>query len=241
MPRHARTVFSGMPHHVVQRGNHRAQVFFSPGDCETYLRLLREHATRHEVDIVAYCLMSNHVHLVVIPPNASALHRSLKSVHGHYAQRVNRIREMKGHLWQGRYFSSPLDSDYFRNAVRYVELNPLRAGLVSKPEDYAWSSAAARCGLRRDPILMATPGSRLPSTSDWSSWLAEGVGDEACAALRSNGRRNLPCGSEAFIDELERIAGKPLRHKQAGRRTASSKSDKRQRSLLLEKSGNVPS
>lgn len=217
MPRRARTVFPGLPHHVTQRGNRRERVFFSGGDPAAYLSLLSCHAKQWSLEIVAYCLMPNHVHLVVIPTTANALHRTLKAVHGQYAQRINRMRSQKGHLWQGRYFSSPLDADYLLNAIRYVELNPVRAGMVSVAENYEWSSAAGHCGLRRDPLVKLV---RLPKILsgivNWSRWLAEGVADDALQMLRRHGSQNVPCGSPDFVARLEDAAGRQLRYRSRG-------------------------
>lgn len=222
MPRHARIVFPGVPHHVTQRGNHRERVFFDRGDHAAYLGLLGEHAQRLAIDIVAYCLMPNHVHLVVIPSNLDGLHRMFKGVHGEYAQRVNRMRDQQGHLWQGRYFSSPLDADYFLNAVRYAELNPVRARMVVRAEDYAWSSAAAHCGLRKDPLVDAEPRSKLlAGIANWSNWLAEEITEDALETLRLHGGQNLPCGSSEFVAELERSAGRQLRFRPPGRQPNS--------------------
>jgi len=242
MPRHARIIFAGVPHHVTQRGNHRQRVFFHPGDQETYLRLLRDYASRHDIKVIAYCLMTNHVHLVVVPSTASGLHQALKAIHGQYAQRVNRIHELKGHLWQGRFFSSALDSNYFRNAVRYVELNPLQAGLVGKAEEYRWSSAAAHCGLRHDPLIDGRPPSiAFNDIANWSDWLAAGLPQKARELLCRNIRRNLPCGSESFIEHLETISGRRLKHKPAGRPPDARRPASGQAQLPLEESGNVPS
>jgi putative transposase len=217
MPRQARVVIPLIPHHVTQRGNHRARVFFDKGDPEAYLCLLHAYARQQEVALSAYCLMPNHVHLVVVPASADGLHRALRAVHSQYAQRINRMRELKGHLWQGRYFSSPLDASYFMNAVRYVELNPVRAGLVAKAEAYAWSSAAAHCGLRYDPLLEAIPkSSPLAGISNWSQWLSKGVPDESMKILRQHGSRNLPCGSSDFIAQLETSTGRELRYRTRG-------------------------
>lgn len=206
-----------MAHHVTQRGNHREPVFFSPGDQAAYLTLLRDHAIVNDLQVIAYCLMPNHVHHIVVPSTPVALHRVFKSVHGQYAQRVNRMRDQKGHLWQGRYFSSPLDSDYFLNAVRYVELNPVRARMVERAEDYPWSSAATHCGLREDVVVdpRALPRS-LAAIGDWSRWLSQGIADASIAELRRNGRQNLPCGSEEFVSNLEKITGRELNYRTHG-------------------------
>lgn len=204
-------MFAGAPHHVTQRGNHREPVFFAPGDQAAYLGLLRDYAALHNVDVVAYCLMTNHVHHVVIPSTAEALHRVFKSVHGRYAQRVNRIRSLKGHLWQGRYNSSVLDQNYFVNAVRYVELNPVRARMVRRAEDYDWSSAATHCGLRNDFVVDCSKRQPLlAATADWSDWLAQGVDDRSLAALRRTCKQNLPCGGDEFIGKLEQLTGRQL-------------------------------
>ena len=217
MPRRGRVVFPGVPHHVTQRGNHRERVFFSPGDPESYLYLLREHAKQLGIDIAAYCLMPNHVHLVVVPSTAHAMHYALKAVNGQYAQRINRMRDQKGHLWQGRYFSSPLDESHFSNAVRYVELNPVDAGMVVAAEDYAWSSAAAHCGIREDPILRPRQEFNvLAGIVDWSRWLAKGVAEEVRQTLRRHTSQNVPCGSPEFVARLELAAGRQLRYRPHG-------------------------
>jgi len=218
MPRHARAVFPDVPHHVTQRGNQRRDTFFESGDGFAYLGLLREHTLRHSIEVVAYCQMPNHVHLVLIPTTADGLHRALKAIHGRYAQRVNRMRQQVGHLWQNRYFSSPLDAGHFVNAVRYVELNPVRAGISSRAEDYAWSSAAAHCGLALDPLVDERPRSSIfNSVADWSGWLASGVPDECVKLIRQNERQNLPCGSMEFVAGLERIAGRSLTFRAQGK------------------------
>jgi len=218
MPRRARFLLSGVPHHVTQRGNRRERVFFEHEDRSTYLQLLRDQSARHEVDVVAYCLMSNHVHLVLIPTDSDKLHCVMRAIHGQYAQVVNKRRSQSGHVWQARYFSSPLDANYFFNAVRYVELNPVRAGLVARAENYQWSSAAVHCGLRDDPVVdAALRSSILSGIADWSRWLAAGIADESLETLRSRGSQNLPCGSTEFITELERATGRLLRYRRAGR------------------------
>lgn len=222
MPRQARFVVPGAPHHVTQRGNHRARVFFSPHDQAAYLHLLRDRAARHAIEIVAYCLMPNHVHLVVVPESADALHRAMGVVHSQYARRINRMKDRTGHCWQSRFFSSPLSERYFLNAVRYVEQNPVRARMVARAEDYQGSSAAAHCGLQGDPLVEVKPRSPLlAAIVSWSRWLAEGIADDELETLRKNGSQNLPCGDDEFVSRLEASAGRSLRFRPPGRMSDS--------------------
>lgn len=217
VPRRARIVFEGLPHHVTQRGNNRQRVFFERGDNVKYLDLLHEHALRHGAEVIAYCLMPNHVHLVVVPSTPNGLQAVLKPVHGQFAQRINRMKLRKGHLWQGRFFSSALDASYLLNAVRYVELNPVRARLTGKAEDYPWSSAAMHCGLAKDPLVDRRPRSAVfDGIKDWSRWLAEGLAPDVIAELRRNASQNVPCGSDEFINQLESVVGQPLRYRPSG-------------------------
>lgn len=224
MPRLSRRVFPGLPHHVVQRGNRREDVFFSDADRLAYLDGLAEYCAAGGVQIVAYCLMTNHVHLVVVPRTESALKDAFQPLHTRYAMRVNRTRGLTGRVWQGRFFSAVLDETYFYAAVRYVELNPVRARMVGKASDFRWSSAPAHCGLGQDPLLVA-PNPWLPDLNDavaWTEWLAEGDQPDHVATLRQNTRREIPCGSETFVCELERRVGRPLRPRPRGRPAKAS-------------------
>ncbi len=142
-------------------------------DREVYREWLRDYAQKHQVEVLAYCLMTNHVHWVRVPRSAEALQQVLRPVHRRYAQRVNRERGWKGHRWQGRFFSSPLDETYLWAAIRYVERNPVRAGMIERAEEYRWSSAACHCGLRQDKALTVndTWTTRLRSIPGGSAWL----------------------------------------------------------------------
>lgn len=192
-------------------------MFFEKGDAEAYLSLLHAYSRRQELEVFAYCLMPNHVHLVVVPSNTDGMQRTLRAVNSQFAQRVNRMRKINGHLWQGRYHSSPLDANHFLNAIRYVELNPVRAGMVEKAEDYPWSSAPAHCGRRVDLLLEPPHKSGLLSgIANWSGWLANGVPEDCREMLRRHERRNLPCGSEDFIAKLEKSAGRELHFRTRG-------------------------
>jgi putative transposase len=219
MPRLSRTVFPGVAHHITQRGNRREQVFFDDEDRQTYLDWLAHYSQRFEVEVLGYCLMTNHVHLVVIPASEDGLHRMLKPLHMRYAQRVNRARGWTGHLWQGRFFSSPLDEAYLWAALRYVERNPVRARMVRRAEDYPWSSAPAHCGQRHDLLLSsATSWTRqLAQIEDWSTWLREGDETEEIATLRRNVNKGLPCGSDSFVKRLETQAERQLSYRPPGR------------------------
>jgi len=126
MLRLSRIVSPRVPHHVTQRGHRREDVFFSDDDRLAYIDWLKDYAEKHDVEILAYCLMTNHIHLIAVPGSEDGLEKMLKPLHMRYAQRINRERSWKGHLWQGRFFSSALDEDYLWAAVRYVERNPVR-------------------------------------------------------------------------------------------------------------------
>ena len=132
MPRIARAVFSGVPHHITQRGNRREDVFFNEADRAAYLAWLSEYCAKYKVRVLAYCLMTNHIHVVAVPEADASLERVFRPLHTRYAQRVNRAKHWKGHVWQGRFFSSALDEPYLWAAIRYVERNPVRVGMVRR-------------------------------------------------------------------------------------------------------------
>jgi putative transposase len=219
MPRQARAVFAGVPHHITQRGNRREDVFETDQDRTIYLDWLQEYCKKHKVEILAYCLMTNHIHLVALPKTEVGLQAVLKPLHMRYAQRFNRQRGWQGHVWQGRYFSSPLDEHYLWNAIRYVERNPVRAKMVKRPENYAWSSAAAHCDDREDKVLTTRRywKNQFESIGNWSGWLAEGDSDAEMSILRRNVEKGLPCGSKRFIKKLEKRAGRALEYRPLGR------------------------
>lgn len=219
MPRLPRTVFAGLPHHVTQRGNRRESIFFADEDRLAYLSWLRQYADKHQVEVLAYCLMSNHIHLIAVPAADDGLQRMLKPLHMRYAQRVNRQQGWSGHLWQGRFFSSPLDDAYLWTAMRYVECNPVRAGMVQLAEEYRWSSAAAHCTNRADGVLNPESnwGKKLAAVANWSGWLQMADDAEKLNLLRQNADKGLPCGAADFVENLEIKAGRPLVGRPQGR------------------------
>jgi len=217
MPRMARVVIPGIAHHVTQRGHRREDVFFSDADRRRYLELLGQYASEHALAVQAYCLMTNHLHLIVVPATPESLSRALKPVHLRYAQETNHRRQVSGVLWGGRFFSCPLDERHFWSAVRYVERNPVRAGLERQAWRYPWSSAAAHCGLRRDPLLSGEL-EQSDEIGHWQSWLCDEDDEEALATLRRCTRTGRPAGGESFVKKLEALCGRLLRPKPAGRR-----------------------
>jgi putative transposase len=163
--------------------------------------------------------MTNHIHFVAIPAYEDGLQRMLKPLHMRYAQRINRAKGWKGHLWQGRFFSSPLDEAYLWAAVRYVERNPVRAGIVRTAEDYPWSSAAAHCSKTIDPLLhpQSEWSKQFLAIENWSAWLSDGDEVEEMQVLRRTVEKGLPCGAESFVQELGRQVGRLLEPRPQGR------------------------
>src|ERR1700721_2296623 len=171
-----RVIAVGVAHHVTQRGNGRRFLLESDADRRVYLNLLRENLASHEVLLVGYCLMSNHVHLIVIPGDAEGLALSMKHTHGRYASYWNVVHSSTGHAWQGRYYSCPLDEPHLWEALRYTELNPVRASLVAKAECWDWSSAATHCGANATETWLAMNlWSGRWSAASWRVYLEEGI------------------------------------------------------------------
>lgn len=206
MSKPERVVVAGLPHHITHRGNHREQIFRETGDYRTYQRLLRTANERYDVRLWAYSLMPNHVHLIAVPERQESLAKALHWAHGQYAAYFNARCGLVGHLWQGRFRSSVMDENHLVNGVRYVERNPVRAGIVLQAEDYPWSSAAARCGLRADPLI-SDDLPLLNAVANWSSWLAGVESKEELKRMRECAERCYPVGSEEFVRRIEQMNG----------------------------------
>ncbi len=214
MARLARVTAPGLPHHVTQRGNRRQQTFFGTKDYRAYLDLMAEWCDRQEVAVWAYCLMPDHVHLVAVPREESGLGRAIGEAHRRYTLRINRREGLTGHLWQGRFASFPLDGDHLLAAARHVELNPVRAGLVRRPERWKWSSAGAHLSGRDDKLVQAAP--LLEAVGDWRGFLGGGLGDDDLAAIRKHERTGRPLGCDAFVASLETVLGRSLKRRKPG-------------------------
>ena len=214
MGRFARTVVPGIAHHVCQRGNRRLQTYLVPDDFQLYASLVAFHCRKQDVEVLAYCLMPNHSHLVVVPPTPEALRLAIGAAHQAYTAQINEREGWTGHLWQGRFFSCPMDPAHTLRAVRYVELNPVRAGLVVRAEDWAWSSARAHLAGRDDGLVTVAP--MLELVPDWASFLGSAANDDL-ETLRRHTSTGRPLGSDAFVDELERQLQRSLRPAVGGR------------------------
>jgi len=229
MPRVARIVIPGCPHHVTQRGNNRQEVFFVDDDRRAYLEILREQSERFGLAVSGYCLMTNHVHLIATPAGPESLARAVGRTHWLYTQYVNRLHGRSGHLWQNRFYSCALDEDHFWKAMAYVERNPVRARLVRRPWRWAWSSAAAHCGEAENTGLLDLEAWKdLLAGADWRDVLAERLEEADVAALRRATGWGRPLGSDRFLAKLERALGRRLRPLPVGRprnrkRTSGSK------------------
>lgn len=216
MPRIARAIAVGSPHHITQRGNYRQTVFTDPEDYSLFLDTLVRCATRNALDIWAYCLMPNHLHMVGVPQKADSLARTLHAVQMLYARHVNAKQNTGGHLWQGRFFSCALDEVHVHAAVRYVEMNPVRAGLVAAPEAYRWSSARSHLTGMPDPVLSGRCFLQ-ETVPDWRTYLAAAPDAATEKALRQATISGRPCGPEEFIRKTEANLGRRLLLRPRGR------------------------
>lgn len=220
MVRLARVVAPGMPHHVTQRGNRRQQVFFGDDDYLAYRALLAEGCRNAGVAVWAYCLMPNHVHLVLVPSDEDGLRAALGEAHRRYTRFVNEREGWRGHLWQERFASFPMDESYLLACARYVEQNPVRAKLVKRPRDWRWSSARAHLEDRDDALVSVAP--LLEIAPDWAGVLGGALEGEAYEALRSGERTGRPLGPERFVMRLEKKLKRPLMKRKPGPRPKTS-------------------
>lgn len=208
MARQARVVIPGTPHHVTQRGNRRQPTFFDNSDYEAYLQLAAEEFRAAEVEVWAWCLMPNHVHLIAVRPRPEALARAVGATHLRYTRRVNSRQRWTGYLWQGRFASFPMDEGYLRTCTRYVGLNPVRAGLTARAIDWPWSSVRAHVEARSDPLLTPEP---LAGFFDLD------IEEEARRKLRRASSTGQPLGAAQWVKALEVATGRSLAEPRIGR------------------------
>ena len=214
MSRIARVIATGLPHHVTQRGNRRMPTFFHDQDYQAYISLMDEWCRKCHVEIWAYCLMPNHVHLIAIPETDEGLRQGIGEAHRRYSRLINFREGWQGHLWQGRFFSFPMDENYLLAVARYIEMNPVRARLVEEPESWKWSSARAHLAGVDDPLVKVSP--LLEIVGDWRRFLFSDSEEEKVMDIRKHERTGRPLGSESFVSTLEMVTERTLRRQKPG-------------------------
>ncbi len=219
MPRVARIVIPGWPHHLTQRGNNQQDVFFVVDDRRTYLAFLKERCTEAGVALLGYCLMTNHVHLIAVPSRAEALAAAIGRTHFAYSRYVNRLHGRSGHLWQNRFYSCPLAEPQAWSALRYVERNPVRAGLTRAAWRYPWSSAAAHVGEGPDTsgLLDLDDWAATWKPERWRALLREPLEEGETQRLRRHLHTGRPLASDRVLAKLESKLGRRLRPLPVGR------------------------
>lgn len=208
MARQARTVIPGQAMHVMVRGNNREVLFFGDADRKIYLDWLREAAKQFSCSVHAFALMPNHVHLLMTPLHEESLAKTMQSLGRRYAQYFNQQHHRSGTIWEGRYRSSLIDPDYFLRCQRYIELNPVRTGFHSNPQDSAWTSFATHIGGNAEPWLVDhqhfwklgnTPFERQMS---WASFVKEGAPHWEDVQITESLIRSKPWVSDIYAKKL---------------------------------------
>ena len=210
MPRFHRLFLTGYPLHVVQRGHDRKPVFDGDADYRYYLDNLREQKGLLDIKIYAFCLMTNHVHIVLQPDSEpGSVSKLMRVLAARQTRRINKARKRSGTLWEGRFKASLIDTDsYLLACCRYVDLNPIRARLVDAPECYQWSSFRSRTGLQPiswldfDTAYQSLGNSPKSRASRYSRFVAEGIGESEMDLIRQAVRRNQLTGSKHFVDAI---------------------------------------
>ena len=214
MPLRPRLALAELPLHVVQRGNDRRRCFFEDGDFQFYLRALSDAAARYRVLIHAYALMTNHIHLLVTPLAAGGVSSVMQSLGSRYVRRINARRGGVGTLWESRYKACVVERDsHVVAACRYIDLNPVRAGMVDHPRDYRWSSYAGLAGLRVDHVLTPHPALELlggTGSAGYASWCDRAIDGEQFDELREATKRGTAFGSEAFKARIETLLARNI-------------------------------
>ena len=222
MSRSARLVVPGCPHHITQRGNRRQRTFFSRRDYEKYSQIMADSCLAHGLQVWAYCLMPNHVHLIAVPGNEESLRCAIGEAHQSYTRIINFREDWQGHLWQGRFASYAMDEAHLLAATRYIELNPVRSGLVKSPYDWIFSSANAHRKGERDALV--DPKAMLERIENWHEFLTSDPVASLAPQIRLHERTGRPLGGDDFIKDLERQTGLTLQPRKPGPKDNSEES-----------------
>ena len=223
MPRIARIILPHTPHHIVQRGHNRSAVFVQTQDYLYYLDTLIEWSAKLQVKVHSYCLMTNHVHLLVEPENdTSTISELMKRLAARQCRYVNSLQGRTGSIWEGRFKCSPVERDaYLLQCCRYIELNPVKAKIVRRPEDYIWSSYAQRvtstlpAWMAPDKVLPLLTADATRASALYRDFVSLGCPDQKF--IQGTTRRNQLLGSPRFVDEVERLTGERIENRTQGR------------------------
>jgi len=212
MARVSRIVIPNIPHHVTQRGVRSMNIFFKDEDYMYYKELLLNQCKEHQLEVISYCLMTNHVHLIVIPKTIESLSRAIGETHRLYTRKINFEQKVKGHLFQERFFSTPLDDEYFLNALRYVEQNPVKARMVKHAWNYKYSSVKYRIKEIKEDMLLSNY-KMINEIKDYKVFLEENTDSRFVREKTHTGK---PCGNKMFYEKIKAITGNDYSSKKPG-------------------------
>lgn len=215
LARLARVVLPGVPHHITQRGVRSIDVFHQDGDRQFYCELVRSARDDYGITVLSYCLMKNHIHLIVIPETENSLRQGIGMIHRNYSRMINFREKNRGYLFQGRFFSCPLDNKHLLSALKYIAQNPVRAGICKEASGYYWSSTRYHLGLESENLIIKDR-EWFGSPGDWKKLLSSPP--DEIEVLRKHFRTGRPLGNEAFLLEAERVTGRKLIPKKPGRK-----------------------
>jgi len=214
MARLSRIVLPDYPHHITQRGVRSMNIFYNKDDYKEYLQILKEQCAKQAVSILSYCLMTNHIHLIVVPKDKKSLSTAIGETHRLYTRYINFKQGVKGHLFQERFFSTPLGDSHFISCLKYIEQNPVRAKMVKKAWDYPYSSARYRVGLEEKSELLSS-NDMIDMIDNYYDFLEDTRFD--IDEIREKTRTGRPCGDDGFYDKVTSITGVNYRPKAGGR------------------------
>ena len=214
MTRLARVIAKSIPHHLTQRGNRRMPTFFLDQDYQAYIDLMAEWCSKRNVEIWAYCLMPNHIHLIAVPESIDGLRRGIGEAHRRYSRMINFRENWRGHLWQSRFAAFSMDETYILAAASYIEMNPVRANLAPIAEAWKLSSAGAHLAAIDDKLVKVAP--LLEMAGDWRLFLSGAEQKKQMNDIRTHERTGKPIGSESFVESLESVLERSLKRSKPG-------------------------
>ena len=224
MARLPRLTLAGYPHHIIQRGNNRQDIFVSNADRKFLLDLLAENASKFHVAIHAYVLMGNHFHLLASPQTAQGIPQMMQAVGRRYVRLFNDSQQRTGTLWEGRYKSTLLQTDrYLLACMAYIDLNPVRAGIVASPADFTWSSHGHYVGLRVDPLVTPHPfiwglgNTPFAREAAYAGWVAQGITEIQKSEITQSVLHGWALGEPDFANALQKLTSRRVRPALAGR------------------------